>query len=143
MFGAKKDNLARKMVKLFTKTLDQKKIKYDLHDERPVVFLKYQGENFNKLTFTFFFDDDGHSLSLKVYTILKFQQDQLASAYIFANEMNKKYRWIRFYIDDDNELTADIDAVISESTVGEGCYELLSRAVDIVDEVCGILNGND
>ena len=50
------------------------------------------------------------------------------------------YRWMRFYVDSDNEFTAALDAVINGETIGEECYELLGRAVSIVDDVCGKLH---
>ncbi len=134
MFGKKKNEGAR-MMNLFAKAMDDKGIKYTKHDEDPVLFIRYRGDNFEGLTFTFIFDEDGTTLSVKVYSIVKFKESQLADAYAFANEMNTKYRWIKMYVDNDNELTAAMDAVITEKTVGEECLELLFRAVSIVDDV--------
>ena len=131
----KKKNEGLKMMKLFAKTMDEKGIKYTQHDSQPVLFIRYRGDNFEGLTFTFIFDEDGGTLSVKVYSIVKFKESQLTDAYAFANEMNTKYRWIKLYVDSDNELTAAMDAVITEKTVGEECIELLFRAVSIVDDV--------
>jgi hypothetical protein len=54
--------------------------------------------------------------------------------------MNDHYRWLRFYVDEDRELTAALDAVIPADSVGEICVELLHRSVSIVDSVCKELN---
>ena len=121
----------------FVKKLDAEKIKYDLHSEKPIVYIGYKGDNFESLTFTFIFDDDGASFALRVFSIEKFTPDQLADAYEFCNSMNYAYRWLRFYVDSDNEFTAALDAVVTEETIGDECYELLGRAVSIVDDVCG------
>ncbi len=124
----------------FVRKLDSEKIKYDLHNEKPIVYINYKGDNFDSLTFTFIFDDDGLSLALRVFSIEKFDASQLSDAYEFCNSMCYAYRWLRFYVDNDNEFTAALDAVVSGDTLGDECYELLSRAVSIVDDVCGKLH---
>ena len=146
MFGKKKETPAAASsalgsLKLFTSALDAKGIKYRVDDERPVVRITYDGENYKDLTFTFIFDDDGESVALRVFSIEEFTAAQLPQAYAFCNRMNSEYRWLRFHIDSDNELTAGMDAVITSENAGAVCSELLSRAVDIVDDVCGALRG--
>lgn len=130
---------ADKMVKLFTDKLDAEGVKYRVNPDQPVVRLGYRGDNFEGLTFTFAFDDDGESVALRVFSIAKFDKEDLPHAYRFCSMMNMEYRWIKFYVDRDDEFTAAIDAVISPETAGEECYELLGRAVAIVDDVYGKL----
>ncbi len=142
-FGKQKGpetNAARQMVKIFTQKLDEESKIYNVNDERNVVTLNYKGEHFDSLTFTFFFDDDGASVGVRVYSIVKFQKNQLADAYQFCNEMNNKYRWLKFYVDSDDEFTAAMDAVISVESAGDECYEILTRTVSIVDSVYEILH---
>lgn len=124
----------------FVKKLDSEKIKYDLHDEKPIVYINYKGDNFDSLTFTFIFDDDGLSFALRIFSIEKFDASQLNDAYEFCNSMCYSYRWLRFYVDSDNEFTAALDAVVSGDSLGDECFELLNRAVSIVDDVCGKLH---
>ena len=133
-------NPADKMVDLFVAALKNEGIKYNVSDEKPSVFIKYSGDNFDDLTFSFFFDEDGESVSLKVFSIAQFTKNQLPDAYEFCNQMNNNWRWIRFYVDSDDEFTADMDAVINPATVGAECVEILQRAVRIVDKVIGELN---
>ncbi len=140
MFGfGKKVSPADNMVKIFTQKLDAEGLKYKVHEERPMVFLSYKGDNFDSLSFTFVFDEDGKSVAVRVYSIAKFEKHQLADAYQFCNQMNMEYRWIRFYVDKDDEFTAAMDAVISEDSAGAECHELLCRTVSIVDDVYGKL----
>ncbi len=139
MFGFSKKP-EDKMVSLFTDALKAEGINYSVSDDKPSVFIKYNGDNFKSLTFSFFFDEGGESVSLKVFSIMQFTKDQLPDAYAFCNEMNNEWRWIRFYVDSDDEFTADMDAVINPATCGKECVSLLRRAVRIVDKVCGELN---
>ena len=124
----------------FIKTLDDKGLHYKTWDDRPAVSLPYDGSNFKDIDFLFVFDDDGGSVTVKAYSITQFEKRQLPNAYKFCNNVNFKYRWVKFYVDNDMELTADMDAVLDEDTVGEECFELLARCVSIVDDVCGMLN---
>ena len=139
-FGKKNEAPADKMVRLFTEALKSEGIKYTLSDDKPSVFIKYNGDNFNSLTFSFFFDEDGESVSLKVFSIAQFTKSQLPDAYEFCNKMNNDWRWIRFYVDSDDEFTADMDANLSANNGGKECVDILHRAVRIVDKVCGELN---
>ena len=144
-FGKKKSNedqrgKAFQMMDLFLDALKKEGIKYSVSDDKPSVFIKYSGDNFDSLTFSFFFDEDGESVSLKVFSIEQFTKDQLPDAYEFCNEMNNEWRWFRFYVDSDDEFTADMDAVIAPATVGSECVEILHRAVRIVDKVVGELH---
>ena len=139
MFGMKK-NPAAVALQRFTRRLDSEGIKYSVSSDKDVVRIVYNGDNFKSLTFTFIFDDDGKSFALRVFSIAQFTQAQLEDAYEFCNRMNDNYRWLRFYVDEDRELTAALDAVIPNDEVGEIGSELLHRAVNIVDSVCEELN---
>ena len=139
MFGKKKSPVAV-VLEAFTNKLNEENICYSTDAEKNVVRIKYNGEYFRSVTFTVIFDDDGESFSLRVFSIARFSSAQLDDAYEFCNRMNDKFRWLRFYIDDEKELTAALDAIISPSTAASVCTELLRRAVNIVDSVCKELN---
>ena len=137
LFGKKP---ADRMVQLFTDALKKDGIKYTTHDEKPAVFIDYSGDNYNRLRFGFWFDEDGESVQLKVFSIFQFTKSQLPDAYEFCNRMNAKYRWLGFYVDSDNDFTASTDFVLSPGTIGAECLELLRRAVNMLEDVCKELN---
>jgi hypothetical protein len=139
MFGMKKTPAAVALQR-FARQLDAERIKYSVSDDNAVVRILYNGDNFKSLTFTFVFDHDGKSVGIRVFSIAQFTSAQLEDAYEFCNRMNDHYRWLRFYVDEDRELTAALDAVIPADSVGEICVELLHRSVSIVDSVCKELN---
>lgn len=136
----KKQSDAYAARKLFLKKLDELKIHYVLEEERPVVRIHYNGTYFRDVTFAFVFDEDGLSIGLRVFSIAQFKKSELMDAYEFCNRINSEYRWVRFYIDGDRELTASLDAVVSPETTAAVCHQLLARAVNIVDSVCRELN---
>ncbi len=137
MFG--KQDPAVELVRAFAQRLDREKIIYTKDEGNKKVTCSYNGDNFKSLKFVFIFDDDGESVAIRVWSIEEFTAAQLSDAYEFCNRMNDDYRWLCFYIDSDNELTARVDAILSQPTVGDDCLELLQRTVRIVDKVCGEL----
>ena len=134
MFG-KKDP-AQLLMDGFTAELDRRQIRYSTNAEKKIVSCKYDGDHFKDQSFTFFFDDDGESFSVRAYSIEQFTKNQLDDAYAFCNTVNADYRWITFYVDSDDELTARADSIANPKTIGARGYELLSRIVRITDGVC-------
>ncbi len=51
-----------------------------------------------------------------------------------VNKLNVKYRWLSFYIDDDEEVTCNADSLLNADTAAEVCFNLLVRFITIVDE---------
>ena len=130
---------AIEMMELFAARCTTEGLKFRKNPERASILLNYGADNFDSLDFGFYYDDSGKSVALKVFSIMKFKKEQLPIAYEFCNAMNAKWRWVRFYVDSDDELTADLDAYISKESVGDECLNLLQRAVSIVDDVMGEL----
>ena len=125
--------------------LDEKKVRYTYKplEKSELISVGYEGDNMKDMDFLFFFDKDGESVSVKCFSILQFAANDLARGIVCSNKLNNKYRWVKFYIDEDNEAAASIDAVITERTAGPVCFELLVRMLDIVDEAYLVYNGTE
>ena len=129
---------AHKILKLFASYMDLKNIKYNVNEENDLITIDFvNGDHYERIRVTFVADDDGDSVAVRAFSLRQYTQSQLPAAYAFCNRMNYKYRWVRFYVDSDNELTAAIDAVVTPATAGAECFELLARTVNIVDDVLG------
>ena len=86
------------------------------------------------INFSIFFDQDGHSATVRVVRLFPAPIDKKLQLLEDINNCNKQYRWVKYYIDDDNDVNLQIDAVISPETSGEVIVELISRTVSIIDE---------
>ena len=74
-------------------------------------------------------------MAIRVWTIAKTTNTrQVAAVSLVLNDLNNNYRWYRWYLDDDREVTAAVDAVITADTIGAIVYELVQRGVNIIDE---------
>ncbi len=119
---------------LFMRYMDRNNVKYsDVRED--VVKVVYTGDNLKSIPVYVFFDKDGDPLvCFKCWDIAKFKDSKMANGVIACNMLNKKYRWVKFYLDDDNDIIAQIDAYVDEETCGSECLNLVKRTVNIVDE---------
>lgn len=102
---------------------------------KDVVKVTYTGANKEIIRFNIFVDPDEDNVAIRVWTIAKtLDADQAAAVTLLLNDLNNNYRWYRWYLDDDREVTASVDAVITADTIGAVAYELVQRGVDIIDE---------
>ena len=61
--------------------------------------------------------------------------DKLSDLYAECNSLNAQYRWLKFYIDKDNDLMISDDAIVSEESAADECFELLIRRYNIIKDV--------
>ncbi len=123
----------------FTKFLDEKGLRYEYFERKEgrneAVRIGYKAENAESISVMFFFDDNERSINVKSFSIVKVPADKLLDIYVLLNGLNCEYRWVKFYVDDDNEVTVSGDAIIDLNSVGEECFEMMLRYIHIIDEV--------
>ena len=102
-----------------------------------IVSITYSGKNSQSITILVSFDPDGNNLvEFGCYSIGSCNSDEkYANAIVLCNEMNKKYRWVKFFVDDDRAVVGKADAIVESSSVGSECSEIVNRMVGIVDDV--------
>ncbi len=132
---------AQEQASRFQQALDARGVKYDKIDDydRPLFKINFGGGefNFSHVTVNVLFDNDGESAQFITGTIVSIPQNKTAESLIACNNANRDYRWIKLYIDNDNDLIGQCDAVIDEVTCGDECLELTYRMVSIIDDVYG------
>ena len=118
----------------FKSFLDRKGIRYREGDDE-VISITYNTDNAQSVEVLAAFDDDGKNrVTFISFAIGEFPQAQFAKALVTCNAMNRKYRWVKFYINDNNCITVSSDAILDEETCGDECMEYVIRIIRIVDE---------
>ena len=118
----------------YLRYMDTKGIKYNDRGDNTVM-VKYTGDNLKTISILVLFDKDGDNLvQFACWEIARFNDDKYAAGMITCNSMNAKFRWVKFYIDEDKDIRAEMDAYVDLGTVGEECSHLVSRMVNIIDE---------
>ena len=83
----------------------------------------------------FFFDGDDNGCHVAVRTIFdRCPAEKLGDVLIVCNALNAQFRWLKFYIDKDNDIMVEDDAILTPETAGEECFELLARTAGILDK---------
>lgn len=124
----------------FVNYMDQKDIKYNNRvpfggNGREVVEVSFSGKNMNSVRTVFYFDADAEAVAIRVYDIVKVPEEKVDMIYPAISSLNKHFRFAKFVLDtDDNTIQAELDAAFRSRDVGEICYELLIRMVDICNK---------
>ena len=99
-------------------------------DERTdVLDFPWEGRNL-KCVFT---GDEGEYLSLYYY-LESAPEDKIADVLMVCNEMNSTYKWVKFYVDSDNDITLQDDAILNVDNAGDETLELIVRMIDILKD---------
>ena len=122
----------------FIKVCDRKGIKYheprDTDSGKTLVTLGVNGSHGNSYDVDFFFDKDEKAVGVRVFRFTKANDNNYAKMLLACNELNVKYRWIKFCIDSDQDVNIEMDAVIDDYSAGEICAELFYRVMDIAKD---------
>jgi len=128
-----------RIAEAFKAHLDNSGIKYSYYEPEEgraeAIRITFGGKHAESITVTFFFDKDANSINIKCFSIAKIPAEKLMDIYVVLNELNAQYRWVKFYIDSDNEITVSGDAITDVATAGAECEEILVRYINIIDEV--------
>ena len=111
----------------------REKIRYE--DVREFVLkITYTGGNFSTIPIYIYFDENGEStIAIKCWNVANFA-GQTDLAVTLCNELNKKYRWVKFYVDEDADVVAELDALISLDDCGAACMNFVQRMTSVVDD---------
>ena len=123
---------------LFTSFLDAQGVKY-LEVKENVIRIGYNAENKDSIAAIVFFDDD-NDVAIRCFEIAKCKNREL-NAIQACNQLNHKYRWIKFYVDNDSDIIASTDAYVTEDSCGEEIFRLVLTLIDIVDKAYPAIMG--
>lgn len=104
-------------------------------DNMEVIQARYSADNTERVEVRLFFDEDNRSVAVRSFSICKVPENKKPAVYEACSKLNDKFRWVKFYIDEeDNTVTAAMDAIIQLDACGEECKEMILRTVGIVDD---------
>ena len=120
--------------KIFLDYLNENHIHYTDHSEF-AVRIPYSGQNLKTIPMFVSFDRQGGAIAnIKCFEIASFKGKEEKGLRL-CNELHNKYRWLKFYLDEDLDLIACLDTYFDERTCGFFCLDLVARSVSIIDEI--------
>lgn len=117
--------------------MDANGLKYELlgvvdsGDE--VIHLTFNGDD-TSFDFYLFFSDDQELTDIFVWDVISFNEADFTTVALVCNALNTKYRFTKFYAEDDNTVTCDMNVIYRDHDVGEIVVEALYHVASIVDE---------
>ena len=117
----------------FLDQMDSENVKYTQREDN-IVRVAYTGDNLETIAVFIIFDTEGEPLvQLKCWNIASFKGKEVLAKNV-CNELNARFRWVKFYVDPDSDIIADLDAMIDIDTCGEECLAMVRRMVSIIDD---------
>lgn len=114
--------------------MDSKGIRYIDHDSNHVE-VRYSGDYLEHISVHVYFDKNGaDNVRLACGIIANYAEGREELALDICNDLNKQYRWVKFYITDSKDIVCEMDALIDPVFVGDECAKLVRTMVKIIDE---------
>lgn len=121
----------------FMRELDAMNWKYreprETDDGKVVVSCGVNGKSARYDLF-FIFDADGRSMGIRTPELAKVPIDKKLPIMDLINQLNMRFRWIKFFIDGEENINAQIDTVLRGDAPGKTGVEMMVRMFKIIDE---------
>ena len=120
---------------LAEKYLEENNIHSESLDEYALKVV-FSGNNCSEIRILIVFDEDNSDrfyLKCGAISNANFSGKE-AAGLALCNNLNSHFRWVKFYLTEESDVTALIDGMANTETCGEEIYRLLMLIVGIVDE---------
>ena len=127
----------KELATAFIIKLESEEIKFETRELDAgidVITIRGAGNNCPRIQIALIFDKDGKSLVVRCYSICRVPEDKRGAVLESINSFSAEYRWMKFYIDSDNEITCETDMQVNVDTAAESCFEMLIRIMRFSDE---------
>ena len=104
--------------------------------DNPMIALSFGGGDFSytHVAIHVIFDLDGESAQILTSPIASAPAEKTAAVLLALNECNHKFRWVKFYLDEDNDVVANGDVIFDEQNAADAVIELVMRTASIIDD---------
>jgi hypothetical protein len=117
---------------LFIDELTKQSFAYSAHDmeEGAVVSFSLCGMHTNFI----FSGECGRYVSM--YTLMAaVPVGKIDDTIRLCNTLNNETKWFKFFVDDENDLMMQDDAILSPESAADECFELLERRIKVLEKV--------
>ena len=124
------------MATLVREAFAQKDLKYkefrELEDGGTLMVAGFNGQ-MATYDLLMVFDKEDHTAMIRVGRLAKVPIDRQFEVLSALNELNREYRFVSFYSDPEDFVTAQTDRVIAANETAEPVMEMIARVVQILD----------
>ena len=66
--------------------------------------------------------------------IEKVPDEKFVDVVLACNQVNARFRYVKFVVDKENDVIVFTDAILDPSSAGDECFELLIRSLKIISD---------
>lgn len=126
-----------KMTKAIYETLKNDeglKVFTDEAEGTSCAWLQFGIKNGGSYRIRFINTDDDNDTAVRVYSLLSVEGDQKDKVFPVLNKLNRKYRFVKFVMDDDGDINVEYDYPVSAVDPSKSAKEIVIRIVSIIDK---------
>ena len=132
-----------KATELFINELEEHELTYEpvrvLEDGDEMVQLGAKLDN-TFVQFIILFDLDEDAVAIRCFDLVRVSEEQYPKALMSCNALNDRMRWVKFCIDKERNVQAEVDAVIDDTNAGKVTMNLVLRMASIIDDAYPVIN---
>ena len=113
---------------------DGLKVFTDESEKSSNVWLQFGIKNGGSYRIKFISRDDDNDVAVRVYGLVSLEKDKSNAVLPILNQLNNKYRFVKFVLDDDGDVNIEYDYLMNCPNPAASARELIIRLVNIVDE---------
>ena len=98
------------------------------------VWLQFSVENGGTYCIRFINTDDDNDTAVRVYSLINVNEGARSRVMKVCNELNRKFRYVKFVCDDDGDVNVEYDFPITGSNPAASAHEIVIRFAGIVDK---------
>jgi hypothetical protein len=128
-------------IELIQDAFNNRSIKYRIVETEQIAFIdagyNIQGGPTVRFHFISQNRNDSNDVQIRIFGLLnKIGAEKRTAILEACNKVNSELRFLKFYVDKEGNLSgqADLPTKISEDCVGECCFELFIRSMQILDQ---------
>jgi hypothetical protein len=121
------------------KSIDGLKVFTDENERSSEVWLQFGIKNGGNYRIKFISTDDDNDVAVRVFNLLHVEEDQKSKLISALNELNIKYRYVKFCCSNDGDINIEYDFPV-RCVAPESCAEeLIMRFANIINDAYSIL----
>ncbi len=105
----------------------------EMPDKSTIMLAGFNGDKAT-INLLMHFDAMDHTVMFRVLNLSKVPIDRKYEVFSALNRMNAVYRWIRFFVDDEESIVAQVDHILIPDESADVVMELIVRINQVVNE---------
>ena len=110
------------------------KVFIDETDNTSAAWLQFGIKNGGSYRIRFISKDDDNDVAVRIFELVSVDKSQFAKVLPVINNLNAKYRYVKFVLDNDGDVNVEYDYLMRCPDPAASAMELIIRIVKIVDE---------